>query len=71
LIPLTAAFMNLLAVAASFGLVVAVFQWDGAAPSSDLVRTDRVVPTDRDDRHPLRLSMDYQVFLVSRMHEEW
>jgi RND superfamily putative drug exporter len=72
LIPLTAAFMNLLAVAASFGLVVAVFQWgwgssligSGAGPVEAYLPIIMIAIL-------FGLSMDYQVFLVSRMHEEW
>jgi RND superfamily putative drug exporter len=72
LIPLTAAFMNLLAVAASFGLVVAVFQWgwgsaiigSGSGPIESYLPIVMIAIL-------FGLSMDYQVFLVSRMHEEW
>jgi RND superfamily putative drug exporter len=72
-VPLTAAAMNLLAAGAAFGLVTAVFQWGW-----DL----SIIPIGRDG--PIEaflpvmllailfgLSMDYQVFLVSRIHEEW
>ena len=72
LIPLTAALMNLLAVAASFGLVVAVFQWgwgnaligSGTGPIESYLPIVMIAIL-------FGLSMDYQVFLVSRMHEEW
>ncbi|MHB1089319.1 MAG: MMPL family transporter, partial [Acidimicrobiales bacterium] len=72
LIPLTAAFMNLLAVGASFGLVVAVFQWgwgssligSGTGPIESYLPIIMIAIL-------FGLSMDYQVFLVSRMHEEW
>ncbi len=72
LIPLTAAIMNLLAVAASFGLVVAVFQWgwgssligSGSGPIESFLPIIMIAIL-------FGLSMDYQVFLVSRMHEEW
>ena len=73
-VPLTAAAMNLLAAGAAFGLVTAVFQWGW-----DL---GGIIPIGRDG--PIEaflpvmllailfgLSMDYQVFLVSRIHEEW
>ncbi len=70
-IPLTAAVMNLLASAASFGVVVAVFQW-GAG--SELLGVGKAGPIE--SILPVimlailfGLSMDYQVFLVSRMHE--
>ncbi|MFI5051571.1 MAG: MMPL family transporter [Acidimicrobiales bacterium] len=72
LVPIVAAAMNLLAAGASFGLVVAVFQWGWG---SSLINTG-VGPVE--SFLPIimiailfGLSMDYQVFLVSRMHEEW
>ena len=73
LIPLTAAFMNVIAVAAAFGIVVAIFQWGwlssilhtgGAGPVESFLPVIMVAIL-------FGLSMDYQVFLVSRMHEEW
>jgi RND superfamily putative drug exporter len=73
LIPLTAAIMNLFAAAASFGVVVAIFQWGwfssvlgigGGGP------IDAFLPV-LFFAILFGLSMDYQVFLVSRMHEEW
>jgi RND superfamily putative drug exporter len=73
LIPLTAAVMNLLSAAAAFGVVVAVFQWGWLAPLIGVHHTGPVTPL-----VPILmfavlfgLSMDYEVFLVSRMHEEW
>ncbi len=72
LIPLTAAVMNLLAAGAAFGVVTAVFQ-DGFLAGPLGVGTGPV-----EAFLPVMmlailfgLSMDYQVFLVSRMHEEW
>jgi putative drug exporter of the RND superfamily len=73
LIPLTAAVMNLLAVAGAFGLVVAIFQYGwgsdamGAGPGGPI---DAWIPVML-FAILFGLSMDYQVFLVSRMHEEW
>ncbi|MET7762941.1 MMPL family transporter [Streptomyces sp. NPDC005393] len=73
MIPLTAAVMNLLAAAASFGVLVALFQWGwlseplgvgGAGPVEAFLPTVMLAVL-------FGLSMDYQVFLVSRMHEEW
>ena len=72
-VPLTAAVMNLLAAAGSFGLVVAIFQYGwlsdsmGAGPGAPI---DAWVPVML-FAILFGLSMDYQVFLVSRMHEEW
>ena len=72
-IPATAAVMNLLAVAGAFGIIVAIFQWGWG---SDAVGAGPGAPIDAWIPVMLfailfGLSMDYQVFLVSRMHEEW
>ncbi|NEB40848.1 MMPL family transporter [Streptomyces sp. SID14515] len=72
LIPLTAALMNVLAVASSFGAVVLIFQWGFGA---DLLGVgegpvEAFLPVIMLSML-FGLSMDYQVFLVSRMHEEW
>jgi putative drug exporter of the RND superfamily len=71
-IPLQAAFMNLLSIAASLGVVVAIFQWGwlgsffnvkgGPIEAFIPVMLFAIV---------FGLSMDYEVFLVSRIHEEW
>jgi len=73
LIPATAAVMNILAAAASFGVVVAAFQWGWG---TGLLGLGKAGPVEA--FLPVimlailfGLSMDYQVFLVSRMHEEW
>jgi RND superfamily putative drug exporter len=72
-VPLTAAVMNLLAAAGSFGLSVAIFQWGwlsdkmGAGPGAPIDAWAPVMLF----AILFGLSMDYQVFLVSRMHEEW
>ena len=71
-IPLTAGAMNLVAAAASFGIVVAMFQWGwgqkilnvGAGPVESFLPVIMLAIL-------FGLSMDYQVFLVSRIHEEW
>ncbi len=72
-VPALAAVMNLLAAAAAFGIVVAIFQWGWGA---DLAGLGKAGPIEA--FLPVMmlailfgLSMDYQVFLVSRMHEEW
>ena len=73
LVPLTAAVMNLIAAAASFGVVTGFFEWGwgsdklgmgGAGPVEAFLPVMMVAIL-------FGLSMDYQVFLVSRMHEEW
>ncbi|MEU9731863.1 MMPL family transporter [Streptomyces sp. NPDC048002] len=73
LVPLTAAVMNLLATAASFGVIVAFFQYGWGSEPFGLGAAGPV-----EAFLPVimlsvlfGLSMDYQVFLVSRMHEEW
>ncbi|MFI2509136.1 MMPL family transporter [Streptomyces sp. NPDC018972] len=71
-IPATAALMNVLAVAASFGVLVLIFQWGFG---SDLLGVgegpiEAFLPVIMLSML-FGLSMDYQVFLVSRMHEEW
>jgi putative drug exporter of the RND superfamily len=73
LIPATAAVMNLIAAAAAFGVLTAVFQWGWG---SDALGFGKAGPIE--SFLPLvtlailfGLSMDYQVFLVSRMNEEW
>jgi RND superfamily putative drug exporter len=72
-IPAMAAVMNLLSVAAAFGVVVAVFQLGWGA---ELIGVDRTGPIEA--FLPVMvfailfgLSMDYEVFLVSRIYEEW
>jgi RND superfamily putative drug exporter len=72
-IPLTASLMNLLAAGATFGVLVFVFQ-EGHLGS--IFTIGRPGPVDAFLPVMLfailfGLSMDYQVFLVSRMHEEW
>ena len=73
LVPLKAVLMNVLSIAASFGVVVAIFQWgwlqgviglDATAPIESFlpVMVFAIV---------FGLSMDYEVFLMSRVHEEW
>jgi putative drug exporter of the RND superfamily len=72
-IPLTAAIMNLLSIGAAFGILVAVYQWGYIDKLFGISRTGPV-----ESFIPVMLfailfglSMDYQVFLVTRMHEEY
>ena len=72
-VPLQAAVMNLLSVAAAYGVLTAVFQWGWGA---SLVGLDGPVPIV--SFVPLMmfavlfgLSMDYEVFLISRIQERW
>jgi RND superfamily putative drug exporter len=73
LVPLKAMLMNLLSIGAAFGLVVAVFQWgwggsliglDGTGPIEAFLPVFLFAIV-------FGLSMDYEVFLMSRIHEEW
>ncbi len=73
LIPLTAALTSLLSLGAALGATVAVFQWGNLASLFGVTSTGPILPF-----LPVMLfailfglSMDYQVFLVSRMQEEW
>jgi RND superfamily putative drug exporter len=68
-----AAIMNLLSIGAAYGVIVAVFQW-GWGASLIGVHTTSPIPA----YVPMMvfaivfgLSMDYEVFLLSRVHEAW
>ena len=72
-VALKAALMNLLSICAAHGVVVAVFSWGWGA---DLLGLDHTVPVS--SWVPILmfavafgLSMDYEVFLLSRVREEW
>ena len=72
-IPLMAAIMNLLSVSAAFGVVTAVFQWgwlDGVIGVSQTGPIAAFLPVIV-FAILFGLSMDYEVFLVSRIYEEW
>ena len=73
LLPLKAVLMNLLSIGAAFGVLVAIFQWgwlDGLLGFESLGALDTI-------NVPLifaivfGLSMDYEVFLMSRMRERY
>jgi RND superfamily putative drug exporter len=73
LVPLKAALMNLLSIAAAYGVVVAVFQWGWG---NELIGLEDTMPIN--PFAPLMmfailfgLSMDYEVFLLSRVREEY
>ncbi len=72
LVPLKAVVMNLLSIGAAYGVVVAAFQWGWARPLLSIEGAP-IVPF-----LPMMLfaivfglSMDYEVFLLSRVREEW
>ncbi|MBN9623240.1 MAG: MMPL family transporter, partial [Actinobacteria bacterium] len=73
LVPLKAILMNLLSIGAAFGIVVAVFQNGWGASVIGVDQTGPIIAF-----FPIflfsivfGLSMDYEVFLMSRIHEEW
>ncbi len=73
LLPLKAIVLNLLSVSASYGALVAVFKWGWGNDLLGLYQFDQV-----EGWIPIflfamlfGLSMDYEVFLVTRMREAW
>jgi len=71
-VPLKAAAMNLLSIGASFGVMVMVFQWGWAADLIGLETTLPILPFIPMFMFAILfgLSMDYEVFLLSRIREE-
>jgi RND superfamily putative drug exporter len=72
-VPVKAALMNLLSVGAAYGVIVAVFQWGWLGSFFAIGKTGPIDPW-----IPLMmftilfgLSMDYEVFLLSRVREEY
>jgi RND superfamily putative drug exporter len=72
LIPLQAAAMNLLSILAALGVVQAIFQrgWLGGLIGVEPGPIEAFIPV-MVFAIVFGLSMDYEVFLVSRIHEEW
>lgn len=73
LVPLKAVVMNLLSIGAAYGVIVAIFQWGWA---SELIGVDKPGPIEAWVPMMLfaivfGLSMDYEVFLLSRIKEEY
>jgi RND superfamily putative drug exporter len=68
LIPVKAAVLNLLSVAASMGVITAVFQHGALGVQPGPI--EAYVPV-MIFAIVFGLSMDYEVFLLARMHEEW
>ena len=73
LLPLKAVLLNILSVAAVYGLLVVIFRWGVGADLLGLVKVDQI-----EGWIPIflfamlfGLSMDYEVFLVTRMRESW
>jgi putative drug exporter of the RND superfamily len=73
LIPLTAAVMNMLSAGAAFGVVTLVFQNGWGASLLGIDKTGPIEAFLPVLMFPILfgLSMDYEVFLVSRIYEEW
>jgi RND superfamily putative drug exporter len=72
-VPIKAAVMNILSMGAAYGVIVAVYQWGWMSSVFGVSRTGPIDPW-----IPLMmftivfgLSMDYEVFLLSRIREEW
>ncbi len=72
IIPIKAIIMNILSISASFGMLVFVFQW---GYGSELLN---FTPQPIEATNPVimfcivfGLSMDYEVLMLSRIHEEW
>jgi RND superfamily putative drug exporter len=73
LVPLKAAFMNVLSIGAAYGVIVAIFQWGwgkGLVGVDETVAINPFVPLIM-FAILFGLSMDYEVFLLSRIREEW
>jgi RND superfamily putative drug exporter len=73
LVAVKAAVLNVLSIAASYGVVVAVFQWGWGGPAlgvSGKVPIESYVPMMM-FAIIFGLSMDYEIFLLSRVHEAW
>jgi uncharacterized membrane protein YdfJ with MMPL/SSD domain len=73
LLPLKAVILNLLSVAAAYGMLVVVFKWGVGRDVLGLYQIGQI-----EGWIPIflfamlfGLSMDYEVFLVTRMREEW
>jgi RND superfamily putative drug exporter len=72
LVPLKAVVMNVLSIAAAYGIVIAIFQWGwfggllgiGGAPIEPFIPMMMFAIV-------FGLSMDYEVFLLSRVREEY
>ncbi|MFI8891394.1 MMPL family transporter [Streptomyces paradoxus] len=73
LVAVKAAVLNVLSIAASYGVVVAVFQWGWGGPALGVhgkVPIESYVPMMM-FAIIFGLSMDYEIFLLSRVHEAW
>ncbi len=72
LLPIKAVIMNAVSIGASFGVVVWVFQDGHLSRQLDFTSTGFIAPpSDPDVGLDLRSLTDYEVFLLSRIREEW
>ncbi len=73
LVPLKAAVLNVLGVGAGYGVIVAVFQWGWGASLIGVHETVPIMPLAPMLMFAIQfgLSMDYEVFLMSRVREQY
>ncbi len=73
LVPLKAVIMNLLSIGAAYGIVVAVFEWGWLSGPLGVEQTGPIAPFIPMMMFAILfgLSMDYEVFLLSRIREEY
>jgi putative drug exporter of the RND superfamily len=73
LVPLKAVIMNLLSIGAAYGVVVAVFEWGWGSGILGVEKTGPIAPFIPMMMFAILfgLSMDYEVFLLSRIREEY
>ena len=73
LVPLKAALLNLLSIGAAYGVMVMVFQWGWGMGLIGLEATAPIIPFIPMFMFAIvfGLSMDYEVFLLSRVREEY
>jgi len=73
LVPLKAAALNMLSIGAAYGVVVAVFQWGWGAGAIGVHETVPIMPLAPMLMFAILfgLSMDYEVFLMSRVREQY
>jgi RND superfamily putative drug exporter len=73
LVPLKAVIMNLLSIGAAYGVVVAIFEWGWGSSPLGVEQTGPIAPFVPMMMFAILfgLSMDYEVFLLSRIREEY
>jgi RND superfamily putative drug exporter len=73
LVPLKAVVMNLLSIGAAYGVIVAVFQWGWLGSVVGISKTGPIAPFIPMMMFAITfgLSMDYELFLLSRIREQY